>query len=273
MWTIELPIRVLISKKKFFLINLNMYRNAHFQTLNKAKKVFAEQVSPLLKGIPHMSGCTMEFVLYPGSHRLCDVSNICSVVDKFFCDTLVTCGHLPDDNYNYLTDIRYKFGRVDKMNPRVEVTISPVGETSPIKQNQKEEDMQIILVQAEVEQAIKDYISERLTLSDGTEIQIDLSATRGADGIKATIDLVEGSSPVVEKDKGVSTDQPQKAEAQVKTEEAKSEEPEPVKGDGAEEDKPDAADAVEANEDKEEDKEEEVKPKSLFSNLSKPKNN
>lgn len=51
--------------------------------------------------------------------------------------------------------------------------------------------MQIILVETEVRQALRNYVASRLTLSEGTEIQIDLSATRGADGIKATIDLIE----------------------------------------------------------------------------------
>lgn len=50
--------------------------------------------------------------------------------------------------------------------------------------------MQIILIQSEIEQSIKDYISKRLTVAEGTDIQIDLSATRGAEGIKAIIDLV-----------------------------------------------------------------------------------
>ena len=50
--------------------------------------------------------------------------------------------------------------------------------------------MQIILVQAEIEQALKDFITERITLTNGSTIQIELSATRGADGYKATIDIL-----------------------------------------------------------------------------------
>lgn len=51
--------------------------------------------------------------------------------------------------------------------------------------------MQIILVQTEVVQALRDYVASRLTLAEGTEITVDLSATRGANGVTATIDLVE----------------------------------------------------------------------------------
>lgn len=56
--------------------------------------------------------------------------------------------------------------------------------------------MQIILVQTEVVQALRDYVASRLTLAEGTEITVDLSATRGANGVTATIDLVEpGQKP------------------------------------------------------------------------------
>lgn len=50
--------------------------------------------------------------------------------------------------------------------------------------------MQIILVQQEVEQALRDYVASRLTLVEGTQFEIDLAATRGANGITATINLV-----------------------------------------------------------------------------------
>lgn len=58
--------------------------------------------------------------------------------------------------------------------------------------------MQIILVQTEVEQALRNYVASRLTLAVGTTFSIDLAATRGANGITATIDLVEpGQTPPV----------------------------------------------------------------------------
>lgn len=49
--------------------------------------------------------------------------------------------------------------------------------------------MQITIVQAEIEQAIRDYVSSQLKVADGMEMTIDLSATRGAEGFKATIDI------------------------------------------------------------------------------------
>lgn len=187
MWTIHLPIKVPVSKKRDFTLNLNQYRNTHFQVLNKAKVSFEEVVGPLLKGVPRLGGCELSYVLFVPTRQLCDVANICSIVDKFFSDTLVSKGKLEDDNYTIVPRVTYTFGRIDKIRPRVEVTIIPTGDTLL---NQKEENMQIILVQAEVEQAIKDYIANRVTLAKGTEIAIDLKAGRGPEGFTASIDIV-----------------------------------------------------------------------------------
>lgn len=55
--------------------------------------------------------------------------------------------------------------------------------------------MQIIIVQAEIETAIRNYVLGQLNVKDGHRIDIDLSATRGADGFKATIDIVPEDAP------------------------------------------------------------------------------
>ncbi len=57
--------------------------------------------------------------------------------------------------------------------------------------------MQITLVQSEIEQAITDYITQRVTLPAGTELAIDLNATRGETGFKAIINIVVAAEPVV----------------------------------------------------------------------------
>src|SRR5690242_17215389 len=108
MWTIPLPLKVRVSKKREFTLNLNQYRNTHFQVLNKAKVIFEGVVGPLLKGIPSLDGCTLEYRLFPSSRQLCDVANVCSVVDKFFSDTLTSQGKLEDDNYTFVPKVVYE---------------------------------------------------------------------------------------------------------------------------------------------------------------------
>lgn len=128
MWTIELPYKVMLGKRepKPFYLNLNVYRNAHYHSLNNAKIGFAEIVAPRIAHLPAMDRARISYHLYPGSLRECDVANICCIVDKFFSDVLVTEGKLPDDNYKHLLGTANGFGAVDKSNPRVEAYIEPM---------------------------------------------------------------------------------------------------------------------------------------------------
>lgn len=51
--------------------------------------------------------------------------------------------------------------------------------------------MQIILVQAEIEKAIRNYVNSKVQVNEGQNIRIDLSASRGPEGFRATIDIVD----------------------------------------------------------------------------------
>jgi len=54
----------------------------------------------------------------------------------------------------------------------------------------KERQLQITLVQTELEQAIREYVGRQFVLAEGNQMDIELSATRGAEGFKAVIDIV-----------------------------------------------------------------------------------
>lgn len=95
-------------------------------TLSKAKIAFADQVTPLLRHIPKLDKVRFVYTFYPRTKVLSDVGNVCSIVDKFFSDTLVTAGIIADDNYSVLPELTYRFGEVDKLDPRVEVHIIPI---------------------------------------------------------------------------------------------------------------------------------------------------
>lgn len=184
MWIISVPLKVQISKKGYFALNLNVYRNAHYMTLNKAKVIFKELIIPFLVQIPKLKCCSLEYVLYPKTNRLCDVSNVCSIVDKFFSDAFVESGHLEDDNYTFIKDIKYRFGAVDPENPRVDVIITT---EEPVK---GKNNMQIILVESEIKEAIKLYMQKNIGLSKDRDIAVEFVATRGSDGLKANIDVL-----------------------------------------------------------------------------------
>jgi len=100
--------------KKFYL-NLNQYRNAHYHTLNRAKVLFSTQVQPDIDKLPVFSEpVELEYTLNPGSKRRMDIANVLSIVDKFFCDALVSSGKIPDDSHQYIKKITYLFGEVQK---------------------------------------------------------------------------------------------------------------------------------------------------------------
>lgn len=189
MYTLSLPTSIHLGGKKNnkFALNLNEYRNTHFHSLNKAKVLFKKIVEDSIKQLPTMTKVELIFTLFMGSHRSADLSNICSIVDKFFCDALVELGKLPTDSFEAISSVDYRFGGVEKGNPRVDVTLVPLATA-------EEEPMQIIIVQSEIETAIRNHILSQITVNEGTEINIDLSATRGAEGFKATIDIVAAAT-------------------------------------------------------------------------------
>lgn len=125
--TVCVPIQSPVNSNKRFALNLNQYRNAHHHTLNNAKKSFHELMKTTLKNIPRFKSVKLTYTVYPKTKKLLDISNVASIVDKFFSDSLVELGIIEDDNYLFVTEITYCFGSVDNVNPRCEVTI--YGET------------------------------------------------------------------------------------------------------------------------------------------------
>lgn len=187
-WKICLPWKIPLSANKDFPINLNHYRNAHFQELNNAKIKFAKLVSPLLGSVLCMESCSLAYVIFPPSKRECDISNICCIADKFFSDTLVSCGKIVDDNFKIVSNINFSYGHVDPLNPRIEVTITPIGKTSKFPEP-KDKDMQIILSQEEITEAITAYVGQQLTVADNFAISVALTSARN-EGVSATVNLV-----------------------------------------------------------------------------------
>ena len=149
--------------------------------------------------------------------------------------------------------------------------------------------MQITLIQSEIEQALKNYINDIMSVKDGMEIEIQLKATRGEEGTTAIIDIVpqkpkvtrgsRTSGEIPAKPEPVKAAAPAKAEAAQAVAEAA---PEPVAESVAEAEADDAeqvaeqaqeAEALEpAPVEAEQAPAEEAPRKSLFAGLSKPQN-
>lgn len=50
--------------------------------------------------------------------------------------------------------------------------------------------MQITLIESEIKQAIKLYLQDNIGLSEKKDIKVDFTATRGSEGLKASIDVL-----------------------------------------------------------------------------------
>jgi hypothetical protein len=177
---VNLPLRVRVTKKKDFLINLNQYRNAHFLTLNRAKILFKEAIHDQLVKLPVFETVEFKYFLFPGSLHELDTNNICSIADKFFSDALVEAGKLEDDNYRFLTKSTFEFASVDKANPRVEVHI-----TGKIKENSMQ--IQALLDHSDFIQALEQYVRKHYPIPEGTKPEIDITAGRGDKGYSAIV--------------------------------------------------------------------------------------
>ncbi len=127
MYRIIAPLSVPQSKKKKFILNLNVYRNAHFMTLNTVKKRYKAALEEQIKALPVFEKpIQIVYRLFPKTKRRTDIGNVLSVHQKFFEDALTEFGKIADDNYLYVPRTAQIFGEVDPSNPRVEIEIKEI---------------------------------------------------------------------------------------------------------------------------------------------------
>ena len=119
---IKAPLFVLVGKKRC-PINLNWYRNAHFHVSNKSKILYKELLKGQLEGLILIPPLTITYTYYPPDKRLSDLGNVLTIQSKYFEDALVELGYISDDNYTVINQSIYKFGHLDRDNPRVEIEI------------------------------------------------------------------------------------------------------------------------------------------------------
>lgn len=120
------PLYVTLGRKKY-LLNLNTYRNLHYRVNNlckqEYKKIMASQMKNVKKINKKYYPIQIHYTVYPASNRRVDIGNICCVVEKYFEDALTFYGIIEDDNYDYISDVHFHIGHVDKDNPRCLIDI------------------------------------------------------------------------------------------------------------------------------------------------------
>lgn len=109
-----------------FILNLNNYIHLNVFTLNITKIKYKELIDPILNTIdPILDNSELEFIYlyYNKSKRLFDISNPCSILDKYICDALVEKGIISEDNISIIKKVSYEYAGIDKLNPRVDLII------------------------------------------------------------------------------------------------------------------------------------------------------
>ncbi len=122
------PLRIPKNKKgDLWSLNLNNLNNTHFQTYNKLKQEYTALMKPQIELMPFFDEpVSIKLTVYPSTKRLFDIDNVCGVVAKMFLDALVASGKLEDDNYKWVPEIIFRFGDVDRGNPRCEIVVNHI---------------------------------------------------------------------------------------------------------------------------------------------------
>lgn len=124
-YSLPLFIETGVRKKKKNYLNLNIYRNMPFHMNNQLKKMMKMVVAgacPKFK----FDKFELHYTLYLPNKLKRDISNVCSIIDKFQCDALVELGYVPEDNYEHLQLVTYSFGGVEPDRPRCDVLVKEI---------------------------------------------------------------------------------------------------------------------------------------------------
>lgn len=166
-YTIKLPMRLRTSSKKVTALNLNVYRNLHYRSLTALKHKFQDLGKKLLQdaGVPPLGRIQLRYQVFPKTKREFDVANICSIVDKFFSDTLQHAGIIEDDNWKFLDYVSFGFGG---FAPEEYVLVT-ITEIEPRKGNV----MRILLDEADIQNALDSFVLNELGFEGATGVRIE----------------------------------------------------------------------------------------------------
>lgn len=124
-----LPIYWQQSQKKLVLVSMNAYRNWHYHTSNKFKQEFAELVTSQLSSCTIASPYELEMKLYYKNSN-CDGSNIVALVEKVLLDALQKANIIDKDSVKHHLGTTWAVVAQDKVNPRCEITIRNINDTT-----------------------------------------------------------------------------------------------------------------------------------------------
>ena len=115
-----------------------------------------------------METITLHYDIYPKTKRRLDIMNVGSIVDKYFSDTLVEEGVIPDDDLKHVTFVSFGFGGLSEQ----EYVLVTITETSEPKRSK--EPMRILLDDNDIQTALTAYVEQQgIPNATGVEITIE----------------------------------------------------------------------------------------------------
>ncbi len=124
-----LPLNVMLKRKTTkdnkVSINLNAFRSMHHRTYTESKKAYCEVMRKQIESFDFVSGklhCHYDY--YAAMDNNPDLDNFVGAAKKFMQDAMVKCNFIEDDNVNFIVSNSEKYKGIDRVNPRIEMTIT-----------------------------------------------------------------------------------------------------------------------------------------------------
>jgi Holliday junction resolvase RusA-like endonuclease len=124
------PLYITIERKtkadKKVFVNMNTYRNLHFQINNKVKVKYKELLREQLEGVKIKTPVEITYKVYKARNNMLDKMNVVSITSKYLLDAITQLGCWTDDNDDFVKTETIMPTELDRENPRVEVFIKSI---------------------------------------------------------------------------------------------------------------------------------------------------
>ena len=94
------------------ILTMNLYRNAHWSALAKAKRSYNEVVAKFADQLPKFKKLSIHYTLYFPDKRKRDIDNMTFALHKFLMDALVEHGVIEDDNVHHVVGFSTYYGGI-----------------------------------------------------------------------------------------------------------------------------------------------------------------
>tara|TARA_R110000787_G_scaffold74087_5_gene164832 strand:+ start:1330 stop:1749 length:420 start_codon:yes stop_codon:yes gene_type:complete len=135
-FTFICPLSIKLYKKNYAL-NLNTYRNLHFNVNNNLKTKFKQYMQDQIEQCPEFDKpVSIRFKItkdYRKSPQIMDKSNVYSVVTKYLYDAITEAGKWEDDNDNFIKleqimPTNYRENKKGDLESFIKITITELEE-------------------------------------------------------------------------------------------------------------------------------------------------